>query len=356
MSTYPLGGEVRARNGIIGRLNQVVIDQHTGNVSDLVVGLRGGDASVVLPRSVVVNWDETGITTNLLMEDLRWHRAYQAADFEPCAPPPGVGEGKALAWRDRYGVGTYAQPAIAGLAPERTAPSRPAIGRGTPAFVEDQAIGSLDHVLIDRTDGEVSHLVLSTGEQSVVIPVDRVASVRPEGVYLNLTNQEWERLTRYAPREDSALVEEVRDRLAQVGCPLDEIEVTAERGVVTLKGPVYDLETKRAARMAARQVEGVVDVEEDLTVDTGVAADVMSALAHDPRTNLSNLEVIVNRGTVTLRGVVATAAESRAAEEIAQRVEGAQMVINEIEVDPTAQEPPVGVFVIHPQQWRVRGE
>ena len=38
------------------------------------------------------------------------------------------------------------------------------------------------------------------------------------------------------PREDSALVEEVRDRLAQVGCPLDEIEVTAERGVVTLKG------------------------------------------------------------------------------------------------------------------------
>ncbi|NPV09603.1 MAG: BON domain-containing protein [Anaerolineae bacterium] len=360
MASYPIGSEVRARNGIIGRLNQVVVDQHTGEVTDLVVGLRGGTTSVVLPRSVVARWDESGITVNLLMEDLRWQRVYQPTDFAPCDPSlAAVREGEALAWRDRYGAGADSRPAVAGLTPERVAASRPPIGRGTRAFVKGKPVGSLDHVLVDRKTGEITHLILQAGEagaSSVVVPVERVESVQEDGAHLNLSEEEWDVLVRYAPRQDSAVVSEVRSRLAEVGCPLDELDVTAERGVVTLRGPAYDLETKRAADRAARGVEGVVDVEDELTVDTGVAADVMSALAHDPRTSLAHIEVVVNRGTVTLRGVVASEQESRAAEEIAEQVNGVQMVINELEENPNVRDQPEGVFVIHPQQWRVMGQ
>ena len=65
----------------------------------------------------------------------------------------------------------------------------------------------------------------------------------------------------------------IRDRLEAIFAeiePLDEIEVTVAAGVVRLSGPVDRQATSDRAERLTRQVEGVVDIENALTLNRGL--------------------------------------------------------------------------------------
>jgi osmotically-inducible protein OsmY len=116
------------------------------------------------------------------------------------------------------------------------------------------------------------------------------------------------------------------------------IGVTAEDGVVTLTGTVDSLGVKEAAARAAKRVEGVRSVANDLHVrgahertDTDIARDAM----HGLRNSLSipeSVQAVVCDGYITLDGTVAWMCQRNAAETAVKYVRGVKGVSNDIRV------------------------
>jgi osmotically-inducible protein OsmY len=76
----------------------------------------------------------------------------------------------------------------------------------------------------------------------------------------------------------------------------------------------------------------VIDTENAISADTALFGRITAALADDRRTALVPIEVIVDRGVVTLKGTVPTPAIKEAAAAIARRQTGVVTVINELEI------------------------
>ena len=70
----------------------------------------------------------------------------------------------------------------------------------------------------------------------------------------------------------------------------------------------------------------------DMQYSTVIVDRVMDALINDPRTKNAQIDVVNDRGIVTLQGTVKKDDVRRAAEEIARRQDGVITVINEIKI------------------------
>jgi osmotically-inducible protein OsmY len=92
----------------------------------------------------------------------------------------------------------------------------------------------------------------------------------------------------------------------------------------------------------------MVDAAE-LDRGTGLSAEVLTALALDPRTADAPIEVALVAGGMYLAGQVASPRTKAAAEEIARRVAKVGAVINEIEVRPSGEPLPPLPPVLLPQ-------
>ena len=127
----------------------------------------------------------------------------------------------------------------------------------------------------------------------------------------------------------------------------DAIAVSAEDGVVTLRGTVGSLRQKREARNAAERVYGVVRVENHLQVrlldsdaraDADLRGDVLQALMLDGLVP-STVDARVEDGFVTLTGHAERHYERAEAESVASNVRGVVDVVNDITLtgsNPTA--------------------
>ena len=91
---------------------------------------------------------------------------------------------------------------------------------------------------------------------------------------------------------------------------------------------------KRHAEAIARAVKSVIDVENLLDTDIAIQTRVSHALLSDPRTSISVIEVVNERGMVTLKGEVDSAEVREAAEEIAEEQPGVLSVVNALQVKP----------------------
>ncbi len=153
-------------------------------------------------------------------------------------------------------------------------------------------------------------------------------------------------------RPDRKIAAEVEARLMNDVRVDDKlIAVTVDDSVVTLAGNVGSLAEKRRAGLDA-WVTGVEAVENDLNVtawardtlrreaameprdDAELHQAVMATLSYDPRVNPVHLDVKVDSGVATLRGVVRDARAKRAAEESTENVTGVFTVRNFIKVRP----------------------
>ena len=73
----------------------------------------------------------------------------------------------------------------------------------------------------------------------------------------------------------------------------------------------------------------------DQKKDDEIYDSVKRRLAGDPEVKGGTLEVIVNDGVVTVKGIVRTDRAKTKAEKVAGQVKGVTKVINEIKVSPT---------------------
>jgi osmotically-inducible protein OsmY len=116
------------------------------------------------------------------------------------------------------------------------------------------------------------------------------------------------------------------------------ITVDVVGSIVRLSGAVSSLAKKNAAVEDSWYTPGVVDVEDDLSVnpqrirsDNDIAADIASTIQRDVRiSEPERINVSVVKANVFLRGGVDSMMERQAAEEDARFTAGARDVMNEI--------------------------
>ena len=125
----------------------------------------------------------------------------------------------------------------------------------------------------------------------------------------------------------------------------DDVSVTSFKGTVQLSGFVDSGTQKSKATQIARQVQGVKDVVDNITVknssdntsgqyvdDKTLTSRVNSALDNNPDYKFDEVNVTTFKGTVQLSGFVNTADQKTKAGEIARRVQGVQDVVDNITV------------------------
>jgi osmotically-inducible protein OsmY len=120
-----------------------------------------------------------------------------------------------------------------------------------------------------------------------------------------------------------------------------EIAVSAEGGIVTLRGSVESFRQRRAAAQDARRSEGVYEVDDQLKVsllgsdvreDDEIRGAALQTLIWDAEVPSDLVEVKVEGGWVTLKGDVSFQFESDAAYDDVASLYGVYGVTNEIRV------------------------
>jgi hyperosmotically inducible protein len=146
--------------------------------------------------------------------------------------------------------------------------------------------------------------------------------------------------------DDSSIDSRVKDALNEnPEYKFEGVNVTSFKGNVQLSGFVDTYAQKYTAGGIAKQVQGVKDVENDITVksdsenttgesadDKSLVANVGAALSSNPDYKFEEVNVIAFKGTVQLSGFVNTADQKTKAGEIARQVQGVQDVVNNITV------------------------
>jgi osmotically-inducible protein OsmY len=351
---FDIGTEVHCQDGQCGKLRKVVLDPHTQRVTDLIVE-RGFLLTTdrVVPVRLVEQATREGIMLSISSQALSEYPEYRVLEFEEPAPEVQSGHydrRDIRCWTQGYTMACREPvvPMVRRQVHEGVSPYRAVIERGTAVLdTSGSEIGKIDHLLVDPGSGEVSHLVMRKGllPYYPVLSVDHVESVTDKAVSVSLADGELQVLPRYKRRDDDDIETELRDRLrlADLRVPeieLEAVEVSAQAGIVVLKGWVPDVRTKRRVEAVACSIEGVVDVQNELDTQMAVAARVQYALLSDPRTELSTIDVTNQpSGVITLGGTVDSVEVREAAEEIADETPGVISVINELSVGPDEDTP-----------------
>jgi osmotically-inducible protein OsmY len=120
-----------------------------------------------------------------------------------------------------------------------------------------------------------------------------------------------------------------------------EIAVSADSGIVTLRGTVESFRQRRAAAQDARKVESVYEVDDQLRVsllgsdrreDDEIRGVALQILAWDTQVPSRYVDVNIEDGWATLKGDVSYQFESDAAYDDLASMRGIYGVTNEIRV------------------------
>jgi osmotically-inducible protein OsmY len=122
----------------------------------------------------------------------------------------------------------------------------------------------------------------------------------------------------------------------------NQVKVQAHDGVVTLTGTVLDRDQKALAENTVRGLPGVERVDNEIEVsspgpersDGWIALKIRSMLLLHANVSITNTNVAVHDGVVTLTGTAENEAQKELTEAYAKDVEGVKDVKNQIEVRP----------------------
>jgi hyperosmotically inducible protein len=146
--------------------------------------------------------------------------------------------------------------------------------------------------------------------------------------------------------DDRAVDSRVKDALDDnAEYKFEDVNVASFKGTVQLSGFVDIDSQKNTAGDIAKHVQGVKDVENDITVkdqserstgeyvdDKSLTAHVKDALNDNPEYKFDEVSVSAYKGTLQLSGFVNTSDQKTKAGDIARQVQGVQEVVNNITV------------------------
>jgi osmotically-inducible protein OsmY len=242
------------------------------------------------------------------------------------------------------------------------------IGENTQAFdspplQQDQKVycqdGYAGKVISLRLNSEKKYqsFVVQTGlffQHRYIVPSEWIDRIESDRVYLSAKKEDLKSLPKERP--DPILVIEMERALRAEGilhgAEIKDIRVGARRGFITLNGYVPNAAQKTRAEQAARQIPGVLEVENRLVVDEDLTLAAAEAVAQIPDSSAGRIFVGAQNGYIVLTGEVPSDESRVASEERAGSVPEIRGVLNWIRVDglkysePRALQPRIGARVL----------
>lgn len=338
---FKCGAHIHFHDGRGGTLQKLVIDAHTHRVTDLVVEkgfLQKHDH--VIPVSAVESVTPDEICLAIDSTQLSHFPEYREVDFmaplEDWEPSRSPGE-RILLWAPYptvYESTDRSLPMIRRHVVQGIENHQISIGRGTLVRNRDGDVGRIDHLLVDRESWKLTHIVISRTflPYHRVVPISWIDDMTDETVHLRGTNTDLDELPHHQALTSRDILAEIQDRLNTARQDFSDVSVTLAHNTVQLRGVVTSDHARQEAEALVLSVPGVLDVENLLESHATVATHVTEALETDPRTAGSSIEVLFDRGIVTLEGDVPTLEAHTAAEEIAANYAGVISVVNALEV------------------------
>ena len=217
-----------------------------------------------------------------------------------------------------------------------------AINTGVKAATSGKRLGHLIQITVDRETGVLRNLVLDRGGRGeALVRWNTIACITSRRIEVQLAIS-LDSLAQY--RSDGELRQALHDRLesyAPLRLDLAAIEIRPLDGVVHLRGHVSSDLLRRMAEDQVQGVKGMAELHNDLVADTDLANSVSMALALDARTAGQHIGVYPRLGEIHLRGSVGTSAAFEGAGDVVRAVPAVTRIMNELRIDPNADEIPV---------------
>lgn len=293
-----IGAQVFCSDGKCGSLAKVAVDPETRRVTHLIV-----EEGFLLKRSRVFPFSSVEVATSaeirllLRSDDLEQYPVYREETVE--MPASNQGEAGASAfWREGvpYGVGpTVPVPVVSEKIRHGVADDLAVVDRSTPVEGLDGGIGKVDRFMVDAPSGEITQVIVQQGllfTSKRAVPASMVTAIAEDAVFVEAGGEELKDLPEYPPK---------------------------------------NYETQSAATHNDEESDNPGHASSDPEVD--LATRVAMALFEDPRTSDAVIEVIDERGVITLDGEVDSEETREAANEIARAQPGVTSVVNLLRVE-----------------------
>jgi sporulation protein YlmC with PRC-barrel domain len=200
MGELRVGASVHGTEGSLGKVDAIVIDPTTRTVTHLVVAHEALGRRVLVPLSFVTSSTPDTIEVDLTEE------AFHACELfdEPAFNVPDAAYTGDLGYEPgAYFLEPFASPLDGFNNPdlERIPKGEVTIRRGDEVYAKDGTrVGHVDELLVDPTDGHVTHVVLREGhvlrhDDDVVAPIGG-AVIKEGRVILGLQVDELQELKR----------------------------------------------------------------------------------------------------------------------------------------------------------------
>ena len=192
MSELRVGASVEGADGHLGHVDALVVDPVARDVTHLVVAWGIAEPRVLLPVAAVASSDPDVVRVGI---DAAALRSLEHFDEPSYLSPEGdwVADDLVLS-ASTYYLEPFATPIDAAMLAdhERVPAGEVAVRRGMAVHSADGThVGQVDELLVDPTDGHVTHLVLRQGhllrhDDDVVIPVGTADRFEDGRVVLSL--------------------------------------------------------------------------------------------------------------------------------------------------------------------------
>lgn len=192
-----------------------------------------------------------------------------------------------------------------------------------------------DAIGVAVKDGVVTlsgHIDTYAEKRAVEKAVRRVAGVKAIALEIDV------KLSPLHQRSDTELAAAIEQALKwNVTVPADKLQVSVERGWVTLRGELQWEYERASVEKAVRPLIGVVGISNEITLKprataAGIGASIELALKRQAEREARRIDVQVNGPAVTLRGTVHSWQERDAAAGAAWSAPGVRSVVNELRV------------------------
>ena len=293
-----------------GKLAKAAFNSKNWHVTDLVVeeGLLL-KRSRVFPLSVIEWATDEEVSIAVHEEELNKYPEYRETVVETV--PQGAAAEPAMIQGSPYGLATSAPvtPTVKELVIEGVDDNLDLLEKDTPVKAVDTTVGKVHGLVVAPENGLITHILVHRGTIFVdefLLSTSMVERMSTKGVFVNMTKDELEELIEY---------DEEREQ------DWDEMPTDVELE-----------EDFSTPSLYSNEVEAVRH-ETIMNDETALAALIADALMNDPRTADAVVEVIHERGMITLQGTVADLETKQAAERIAADYPGVVSVTNELVVN-----------------------
>ena len=200
---FNIGAKVQGSDGQCGKLAQLVVDPETKQVTDLIVrnGLLLSDDRV-LPISSVRRTMADEIYLSISSDELSQFPQYHEREYEE---PAEGGAPPSTQIAVPYGIQSTPEPVVPMIkhtVREGIEPDQQLIEKGMHVNNVDGLVGKINHVVVDREDETITHLVVQRGlifTDKIIIPASMVEDIFEEHIFISGTNETLEQLQHYDP-------------------------------------------------------------------------------------------------------------------------------------------------------------